>query len=289
MVGGSDLAFRLLCRKYGAQVTFTEMIQATYFNNVDLVRKGGSTQVEFDPSDRPLVLQVAATVDEAEEVIKMVNNPIFAGHIDGVDLNCGCPQGFAMKRGIGAGLFRRPDELVELVRRVARGIPYPLSVKCRLHEEGAEATAALLERVAAAGAVAVTLHGRTWQQKGQKRGRTDYAAMAAVFAALPPGVAAVANGDITEEADFARVMAATGARAGMSGYGALLDPGAVFVAAWQPRPTLAQMAQDYLELACRHRNRLVDCQRHLAWLTKRSVPDKSVKVRDTVPQRWRNV
>lgn len=95
------------------------------------MKKSGSTQVEFDERDRPLILQVAATVDEADEVIKMVNNPLFKGHIDGVDLNCGCPQGFAMKRGIGAALFRFPDEYVELVRKIASSIPYPLSVKVR--------------------------------------------------------------------------------------------------------------------------------------------------------------
>ncbi len=175
LVGGSDLTYRLLCRKYGAEVTFTEMIQATYFNNIDLVKKSGSTQVDFDPSDRPLILQVAATVDEADEVIKMVNNPIFKGHIDGVDLNCGCPQGFAMKRGIGAALFRFPDQYVELVRKIAANIPYPLSVKCRMHEDGIEPTIDLLRRVVEAGAVAVTLHGRNWTQRGQNRGKTDYA------------------------------------------------------------------------------------------------------------------
>jgi tRNA-dihydrouridine synthase len=243
LVGGSDLAFRLLCRKYGAEVTFTEMIQASYFNNVDMVKKSGSTQVDFHESDRPLILQVAANVDEADEVIKMVNNPIFAGHIDGVDLNCGCPQGFAMKRGIGAALFRFPDQYVELVRKIAAGIPYPLSVKCRMHEDGVESTIELLRRVVDAGAVAITLHGRNWTQRGQNRGKTDYEGVVGVFASvllllstcssgmcavrkgLPESLAFVANGDIQEFDDFERVMKLTGARAGMSGYGALLDPG----------------------------------------------------------------
>jgi tRNA-dihydrouridine synthase len=109
LVGGSDLTFRLLCRKYGAELTFTEMIQAKYFMEKDLVKKGGSLLVEFHESDRPLILQVAATVDEADAVIEMVNSSIFKDKIDGVDLNCGCPQGFAMKRGIGSALFRHAD------------------------------------------------------------------------------------------------------------------------------------------------------------------------------------
>lgn len=273
LVGGSDLSFRLLCRKYGAEVTFTEMIQAHYFNNVDVVKKGGSTQVEFHPSDRPLILQVAANVDEAEEVIKMVENPIFEHQIDGVDLNCGCPQGFAAKRGIGAFLFRKPDELVKMVAKIASRIKYPLSVKCRMHEDGVEPTVELLKRIIDAGASCITLHGRNWTQKGEKRGIADYAAMRAVKEALPPHISFVANGDIVEMKQFESVMRETGAIAGMSGYGALLDPGRVF----GEKVTLEEMIQDYLSIAMRHRNKLIDLQRHLGWLTKRSVTDKELK------------
>lgn len=112
-----------------------------------------------------------------------------------------------------------------------------------MHEDGVEPTIALLRRVVDAGAVAVTLHGRNWTQRGQNRGKTDYEgffffflfgfsfsltpskAMRAVREGLPPSVAFVANGDIQEYEDFERIMNLTGARAGMSGYGALLDPG----------------------------------------------------------------
>ena len=93
LVGGSDLTFRLLCRKYGAEVTFTEMCQAIYFNNRDTVSKsGGGVVFEFDKSDRPLGLQIAANADEVDEAIKMANHPMFKGNVDWVDLNCGCPQ-----------------------------------------------------------------------------------------------------------------------------------------------------------------------------------------------------
>lgn len=134
-------------------------------------QKMGTLMFEFDPTDRPLVLQVAATVDEAQDVITMVKNPMFHGHIDAVDLNCGCPQGFAQKRGIGAFLARQPDAFVSLVREIAAGIaPLPLSVKLRLHES-VETTIDLLRRLVEAGAQCVTLHGRYAYQKGEARGR----------------------------------------------------------------------------------------------------------------------
>ena len=203
---------------------------------------------------------MAAAVDEADEVIRMVSSPLFAGRIDGLDLNCGCPQGFAHKRGIGAFTFREPDGLVELVRKIARSVPYPLSVKCRMHEEGWEATAALLRRLADAGASLITLHGRTWRMKGEARGKADWEAMRKVQEAIAP-VPFVANGDIACHADFERIIKATNAVAGMSGYGALLNPGGVFSAT--PIP-LATQVQDYLTLALQCRNRLIDLQRHLA-------------------------
>lgn len=268
LVGGSDLTFRMLCRKYGAEVTYTEMVQAHYFNNVDLVKKGGSTLIEFDDADRPLILQVAATVDEADEVIRMVNHPMFAGRIDGVDLNCGCPQGFAQKRGIGAFLFRRPDALVELVRKVSKSIPYPLSVKCRLHEDGVDATVSLLQRLVEAGAQCVALHGRYWWQKGEKRGKTDWEAMRQVRERIPAEIPMIANGDIKCHDDFDGIMKATGMQAGMSGYGALLAPGRVFCR--DQVPSLNDQLVDYIELARRYGNRLVDVQRHIAWMVKES-------------------
>ncbi len=124
--------------------------------------------------------------------------------------------------------------------------------------------------------------------------------MRAVREGLPKSVAFVANGDIQEHGDFAKVMEMTGARAGMSGYGALLDPGgflffslsffffffslssnsfvsAVF-APKEIRPSQQQIIQDYLDLARKHRNLLIDVQRHLAWLLKRTHADKNIKV-----------
>lgn len=275
LVGGSDLSYRLLCRKYGAEITYTEMCQAYYFNNIDGDRKQGSVRMEFDDSDRPLILQVAATWTEAGEVIKMVKNPMFEGKIDGVDLNCGCPQGFALKRGIGAALPSKPDAFVELVAQISAGIaPLPLSVKLRLHEN-VETTVNLLKRLVDAGAQCITVHGRYAYQRGEKRGECDWNALRAVRDALPPHIPFIANGDIVKETDFRRIMDVTGARAGMCGYGALLNPG-VFSPEDQA-PSLRQMVSDYLTIARRHQNRLVDIQRHLAWMIKTQRLPKSVK------------
>jgi tRNA-dihydrouridine synthase 1 len=97
LVGGSDVAFRRLSRRYGARMTFTEMcIVSTWLNP-----KKRRDLFEFHESDRPLFLQLTDTTPEP--VIEMANMDMFKGHIDGVDLNFGCPQTLIMQRGYGAG------------------------------------------------------------------------------------------------------------------------------------------------------------------------------------------
>ena len=85
----SDLSFRLLARKYGCEVTFTEMCIAKYYlGELKGVSKTKKKYVyEFDETDRPLILQVAGDVEDADHIIEMVNLPIFKGKIDAVDIN----------------------------------------------------------------------------------------------------------------------------------------------------------------------------------------------------------
>lgn len=63
----------------------------------------------------------------------------------------------------------------------------------------------------------------------------------------------------------------------MSGYGALTNPGRVFCSDVEKRPSVETMVTDYLNIAVIHQNKLIDIQRHLAWLLKKSVPDKNLK------------
>lgn len=83
------MSFRLLARKYGCEVTFTEMCIAKYYlGELKGTPKTKKKYVfEFDEKDRPLILQVAGDVGDADEMIEMINLPTFKGRIDGVDLN----------------------------------------------------------------------------------------------------------------------------------------------------------------------------------------------------------
>lgn len=227
-------------------------------------RKLKSYEYEFDAADRPLLLQLAGNT--AEPIISLANRDLFKGHIDGVDLNCGCPQGFAMEKKIGAGLLRNPDSLVELAQQISENIAYPFSMKLRLHEDGVETTLALMEKLVERTKVkAFTLHGRFWWQKGDKRGIADWEAVRMVRDRIPQRIPIIGNGDVTKFSDFERFKQMSGVDSVMVGYGALLDP-----TVFQPEPVpLETVLFDYLNIAQRHNNGLVDVQRHIQWMTKR--------------------
>ena len=269
----SDLSYRLLARKYGAQVTYTEMNIAEYYNykqTGDKKLRLKAYDYEFDAADRPLILQLAGNTPDP--IVKLANQEFLSGHIDGVDLNCGCPQGFAMEKKIGASLLRDPEHLVELARQISENIPYPFSMKLRLHEDGIQTTIGLLEKLLARTQVkAFTVHGRFWWQKGDKRGLADWEALRMIREALPRSVPLIGNGDVTVHDDFEKLKSRSGVDSVMVGYGALLDP-TVFQTTSVP---IGEVLHDYLSFARRHRNGLVDVQRHIHWMVKRRLPSHS--------------
>lgn len=223
-----------------------------------------SYEYEFDAADRPLILQLAGNTPDP--IVTLANQDFLKGHIDGVDLNCGCPQGFAMDKQIGAGLLRNPDNLVELAAQISEKIPYPFSMKLRLHEDGIETTLGLMEKLVERTRVkAFTLHGRYWWQKGEKRGLADWEAVKMARERVPARIPLIGNGDVSVYDDFEKFRKKSGADSVMVGYGALLDP-----TLFGPRSVpIETVLHDYLNIARRHNNGLVDVQRHIQWMTKR--------------------
>lgn len=129
MVRYSKLPFRKLVRRYGTQVAFTPMIVSESF-----VRSQKSRDVEFttDPmDDRPLVAQFAANNVEDFSRASQLVSPF----VDAVDLNCGCPQRWAMEEGYGSYLITRPELVCDMVRGAKRVAGIPVSIKIRIHED----------------------------------------------------------------------------------------------------------------------------------------------------------
>jgi len=115
MVDGSELAFRMLCRRYGATRAYTPMLRAEEI--LDTFANATSCCPCIHPSDRPLVVQLCG--NEPSALASATTALLQHLRPDGIDLNLGCPQPIAEKEGMGAFLAERcPDMAVDCVRAI---------------------------------------------------------------------------------------------------------------------------------------------------------------------------
>ncbi|XP_047449671.1 B-cell receptor-associated protein 29-like isoform X2 [Mugil cephalus] len=186
MVRYSKLAFRSLVRKYNCDICFTPMIVAA-----DFMRSVKARDSEFttNDGDRPLIVQFAAhdtqTLADAACVV--------APFSDGVDLNCGCPQRWAMSAGYGACLINKPELVKDMVRHVRNQVDnpnYTVSIKIRIHKD-LKRTVDLCQKAESAGVSWITVHGRTAEERHQP---VHYDAIKTIKDSV--SVPVIANGDI---------------------------------------------------------------------------------------------
>ena len=247
MVGASEPAFRALVRTLNVPVCTTPMLFPR-----GLVRSpsyGALHGFPWTAADRPLVVQFAARVDEADAVVAAAHH--VASCCDAIEINVGCPQRCAKKGRFGAFLLDDPDGLVELMRRCCAESPLPVLCKMRVLAD-VDATVALAKRLEDAGVYCLTVHGRKrGDGGGMKTGHTlaDWAQIRAVKAALR--IPVVSNGNIRHIDDVRACLARTGADGIMSACGLLADP-ALFARGGEggddmPRVGPIELAKSYLD------------------------------------------
>ena len=141
------------------------------------------------------------TVHQFVEAAKIVSN-----HCSGVDLNCGCPQGWALREGIGASLIDKPEFVSDLVRQTRNACRDDLivSVKIRIHSDY-QKTIELCRNMEHAGAHFITVHGRTKHQRSEP---VDWEAIREIKQSVK--IPVIANGDIKSLNDVFKVKAETG-------------------------------------------------------------------------------
>lgn len=216
MAGVTDLAFREVCRKYGAGLTYTEMVSSKALMFQD---KKSLKIMELAPGEHPAAVQLFGSdpVCMAEAAAKVCE----ISPCDFIDINMGCPVGKVVKSGDGSALMRTPDLAARIVDAVKRAADRPVTVKIRKGFDSSSVNAvefaALCE---AAGASCIAVHGRTRAQ--MYSGRADWDIIRRVKQTV--SVPVIANGDVFSEADCVRLLNFTGADAAMIGRGAMGDP-----------------------------------------------------------------
>ena len=194
----TDIGFRMLCKRFGAAMVYTEFVSAEA-----LIRDVKSTISKLTISDeeRPVGIQIyGRDVDAMVEAAKIVEQ---AGP-DLIDLNFGCPVKKVAGKGAGAGMLQNIPKLLEITQKVVQAVKLPVTVKTRLgwnHEQ--LIITELAEQLQDCGIQALTIHGRTRSQ--MYTGNADWTLIGEVKRNPRIHIPIIGNGDIhsLDEADKA--------------------------------------------------------------------------------------
>lgn len=211
MAGVSDLGFRTLARRYGAGLTYTEMVSVC-----GLMYRNKQTEVlcATAPCEVPSAIQLFGS--DPDIFYKAAGHPAVA-KFDIIDINMGCPVHKVVSRGEGSALMKDPQRAADIVRATIEGAAgRPVTVKMRAGWDKVTAPQFAVA-MAEAGASAVTVHGRTRSQ--QYSGKADWQVIADVVRAVD--IPVIANGDVRTAMDYHRCKDETGAAGVMIARGAV--------------------------------------------------------------------
>ena len=192
----TDASFRIVCKKFGADMVYTEFIPSD-----GLIRDAAKAIAKMKTSDdeAPIAIQIYGNDPDAMvEAAKMADNAdqIAGGHgCDIIDINFGCPVNKIAGRGAGSGMMREPDKMVMITERIVKAVSKPVTVKTRLGwDESSKIIVPLAERLQDAGIAALTIHGRTRCQ--MYKGEADWTLIGQVKENSRMHIPIIGNGDI---------------------------------------------------------------------------------------------
>ncbi len=216
MDGYSDLPFRLLCRRHGSAMSYTEFVA------VEAILHGAKKSLQmlaFDPAEQPqMTFQIFGADEEKIVAAARKCEQLGAGI---VDLNMGCSVPNVSGRGAGAGLLRDPAKIGRIFNAMSKALRIPVTGKIRLGWDAASLNHLEVARILEDnGAALIAVHGRTKDQK--YGGQANWDAIAEVKQAVK--IPVIGNGDARTVEDIARMKAHTGCDAVMIARAAIGNP-----------------------------------------------------------------
>lgn len=213
----TDPAFRLLCKRFGADMVYSEFISSDA-----LIRSIKSTErkLEIYDQERPVAIQLyGRDVESITEAAKIAES----AKPDIIDLNFGCPVKKVAGKGGGAGLLKDIPKMMEIINSVAKNVSIPVTVKTRLGwDNNSKIITTIAEQIQDNGAQALTIHGRTRAQ--MYTGEADWTLIGEVKNNPRIKIPIIGNGDITTPERAKECFEKYGVDAIMIGRGSIGQP-----------------------------------------------------------------
>lgn len=213
----TDPAFRLLCKRFGADMLYTEFVSSEA-----LIRNVNRTQQKLTiyPEERPIAIQIYG-----HDPVSMAEAARIAAEAkpDIIDINYGCPVKKVAGKGAGAGLLRDIPRMLEITKAVVNAVDLPVTAKTRLGwDDDNKVIVSLAEQLQDCGIQALTIHGRTRAQ--MYKGDADWTLIGEVKNNNRMKIPVIGNGDVTTAKRAAECFDKYGVDAVMIGRGAIGRP-----------------------------------------------------------------
>lgn len=211
----TDLAFRLICKRRGADIVYTEFVSSEA-----IIRDvaGALDKMKLLDEERPIAIQIYGN-----KVESMVEAAKIAAQLkpDLLDINYGCPSKHVAGGGAGSGLLRTPELMENITRSIVNALDIPVTAKTRLG--WCDSSLNILEiaqMLESCGIQALTIHGRTRTQKFKGQANWEMIGEAKKVVKIP----VIGNGDVVTIHDARRMLDVSGVDGVMIGRGSYGNP-----------------------------------------------------------------
>ena len=186
----TDLPFRQLCKRFGADGLITEFIASEALNRE---AEKSRRKMLFTPEQHPVGIQIFGA--DEDSLLRCIDI-VAAEQPDFIDINWGCPVRKVAGKGAGSGMLNDIPKLVRITAALVKRSPLPVTVKTRLgYDETNKPIVSLAEQLQDVGVAAISIHGRTKSQ--MYKGNADWSLIAATKANPRLHIPVFGNGDLT--------------------------------------------------------------------------------------------
>ena len=216
MAGVTDTPYRILAREMGCPLVYSEMVSD---KGINYRNEHTLNMLKTEPEERPMAMQLFGA--EADSVARAAEYVAGLGCADILDFNMGCPAPKVVKNHEGSAMLKNPENAYRVLKALVGAVDMPVTVKLRIGwDEKSINIMEMAQLAQEAGVVAIAIHGRTREQF--YRDQADWQIIGWVRESLR--IPVIANGDVRNVQDLAKIRQVTGCEAVMVGRAAQGNP-----------------------------------------------------------------